>query len=190
MAKRVWRILARWIPLAIAIAGLGGLTYLTGQQIGRNNANDPQVQIAEDAAIALAQGAEIDSVLPVSQVDAGRSLAPFVIVYDDAGMVLASTGLLHGEIPTLPDGVLDYTRQHEENRITWQPESSVRIAAVIVRYEGDSPGFVLAGRSLREVESRDTQMLTLSVLATGLTLAATLALTAFFALFSSTDPSG
>jgi hypothetical protein len=38
--------------------------------------------------------------------------------------------------------------------VTWQPEPSVRIASVVVAYGGAQPGFVLAGRSLRESEVR------------------------------------
>ena len=38
-----------------------------------------------------------------------------------------------------------------------QPEAGVRIAAVIVPVSGAKPGFVLAGRSLRETENRIDQ---------------------------------
>jgi hypothetical protein len=44
------------------------------------------------------------------------------------------------------------------NRVSWQPESGVRIAAVVVVYGGAQPGFVLAGRSLREIEKRESQI--------------------------------
>jgi hypothetical protein len=64
--------------------------------------------------------------------------------------------------PTFPPGILDYTRQNGEDRVTLQPESGVRIAAVVVRYNN---GFVLAGRSLREVEKRESQVEQLSGLA-------------------------
>jgi hypothetical protein len=39
-----------------------------------------------------------------------------------------------------------------------QPEFGVRIASVIVKYDGTRPGFVLAGRSMRELESRTAQI--------------------------------
>ncbi|HEX8964956.1 MAG TPA: hypothetical protein VF820_00820, partial [Patescibacteria group bacterium] len=42
-----------------------------------------------------------------------------------------------------------------EDRITWQPEKGVRIAAVIDKLSGDKKGFVLVGRNLREIESRE-----------------------------------
>ncbi len=77
-----------------------------------------------------------------------------MIFYNEQGEVEASTGVLNNQSPQLPAGVLEYTRQHGEDRITWQPESGVRIAAVIVGYSGAKTGFVLAGRSLKEVENR------------------------------------
>jgi hypothetical protein len=72
-------------------------------------------------------------------------------VFDDSGNVLGSSATLHGAIPIYPSGVLDYTLKNGEDRLTWQPERGVRMATVVVRY---SKGFVMAGRSLREVEIR------------------------------------
>ena len=115
----------------------------------------PQIQMAEDAADALAQGAVAESLLP-PHIDVGKSLAPFVIVYSDTGAV-ASSGLLYGKVPPLLAGVLEYTRRRGQDRITWQPENGVRVAAVVARFQGANAGFVLAGRSLREVEKRETQ---------------------------------
>jgi hypothetical protein len=155
-------ILKKWLPLAIATAGLCGLAYLTVQQSLRMGANDPQIQMAEDAASNLTGDASVESVVPSAKVEIADSLAPFVIVFDDSGKVLASSATLHGANPTLPSGVLDYTRQNGEDRVTWQPESGVRMAAVVVYYNN---GFVLAGRSLREVEKRESQVEQLSGLA-------------------------
>jgi len=114
--------------------------------------------MAEDAAAALAAGATPESVLPSSQVEFSTSLAPFMVIYSDKGEPLAWSGLLHGAAPLLPAGVFDYTRQKGEDRVSWQPESGVRIAAVVAAYSGAQPGFVLAGRSLREVEKRASQV--------------------------------
>src|ERR1700692_1887141 len=87
-----------------------------------------------------------------------RSRAPFVIAYNDQGHPLASQAKLNGGIPAPPPGVFDYVRQHGEERVSWQPilgkVRGVRIAAVVERVGGAHPGFVLAGRSLREVEDR------------------------------------
>ncbi len=155
---RVAVILNRWLPLAAVAVILCGLIYVVAQQSLRLGANDPQIQMAEDAADALTHNATLDQVMPAGMVDVGRSLAPFMIVYNDQGQVLAPSGVLHGATPPLPRGVLDYARQHGQNRLTWEPEPGVRIAAVVVRVEGRAGGFVLAGRSLREVEIRESQL--------------------------------
>jgi hypothetical protein len=157
-----FNIILKWLPIAIATAGLCGLVYLTVQQSLRMSANDPQIQMAQDAASALDGGASVDSIVPANKVELAASLAPFIMVFDDSGNVLASSATLHGSIPVYPSGVLDYTRQNGEDRVTWQPENGVRMATVVVRFD---KGFVLAGRSLREVEIRESNLEKISGLA-------------------------
>jgi hypothetical protein len=160
--KSIFLIIKTWLPLAIATAGLCGLGYLTGQQILRMSANDPQIQMAEDAASALNGGAEVIVIVPHEQVELATSLAPFMIVFDDSGKVLAASATLHGAVPSFPSGVLEYTRQNGESRVTWQPENGIRMATVAVRYQG---GVVVVGRSLREVEIRDSNLQLISLAA-------------------------
>lgn len=158
--KKLPRILTIWLPVVIVITGVCGLVYAAVQQSLRQSANDPQIQMAEDVAESLDHGATPESVLPHdpdAHVDFARSLAPFVVVFNDSGEVVATSGLLHGQPLRLPAGVLDNVRLHGESRLTLQPEPSVRIAGVIVRSSGATPGFVLAGRSLREIEKREAQ---------------------------------
>src|SRR5262250_2374188 len=100
-------ILRHYLPLALVITAFCGLAYLVGQQVLRQLANDPQLQLAQDTAARLAAGEPLASVVPTATLDVGRSQAPFTIVYDDQGKVLAATGQLHGQPPALPAGVLD-----------------------------------------------------------------------------------
>ncbi len=172
----VKNVLRNWLPLGAAITLLSGLVYLAVQQDLRQGANDPQIQMAEDAAQALAQGATVEAVVPAGQVDAARSLAPFVVVFDAQKQPVAASGQLHGQIPVVPDGVLDYARLHGQNRVSWQPEPGVRLAAVVVSYQGTKPGFVLAARSLRDVEIRESQAEFEAGAVGGLALAVTLVL--------------
>jgi hypothetical protein len=155
-------IIKKWLPLAIVTAGLCALVYLTVQQSLRMGANDPQIQMAEDAANHLNAGASVESVLPSNQIEIADSLAPFVIVYDESGKILASSATLHGVVPAYPAGVLDYVRQNGQDRVTWQPETGVRMATVVEPYKH---GFVMAGRSLKEVEKLASQVESLSGLA-------------------------
>lgn len=157
------RILVRWFPLAVVVFILAGLTYGVAQQILRQSANDPQIQIAEDVAAALSGGQAIETAVPAGKVDIGTSLAPFLVIYDESGKPIAGSGYLHNQLAALPAGVFDYVRQNGEDRISWQPEAGVRSASVVTSYRGARSGFVMAGRSLREVEIRESNMLQLSV---------------------------
>ncbi len=141
-----------WVPLAAGLCAMAGLVYVVMQHDLRIGANDPQIQLAADAALKIGKGASYKSILPTDTVDVGASLSPFLIVYDGSGAPLVSSGLLGDSIPVVPHGVVQFVTEHGEDRITWQPTPSVRIAAVLVRAKGGS--VVLAGRSLREVEKR------------------------------------
>lgn len=175
--------LRNWLVIAILTTALCGLIYLTIQQNYRQGANDPQIQIAEDLSQDLAAGKKIEEVIPKTQVDISKSLAPFVIIFDSGKRPTASNAVLDGKIPTLPTGVFDYVLQHGEDRVTWQPKPDVRIAAVIRNFGGLTSGYILAGRSLREIEIREDRLLKHVQLAWAATLAATLITTIFFGLF-------
>jgi hypothetical protein len=170
MGKFLKSIVKQWIPLAVVIMGMSGLIYLIPQQILRQGANDPQIQQAEDAASALIKGADPKTVVPQAKMDIATSLVPFRMVLDQAGSPIVWSGELNGAPPSLPSGVLDYVTQHGEDRVTWQPEPGIRLAAVIVKVGGAQPGFVVAARSLREVEVREDQVLQLAGLGMLVTL--------------------
>jgi hypothetical protein len=139
-----------WFAAALLVSVVYCTIYLAVQQALRIGANDPQIQMAEDAAARLGQGRPVD---PIGDaVDVATSLAPFLIVYDPRGEVIASSARLAGRTPTLPAGVLRVATPDHENRLTWQPQPGVRLASVVI---ATPQGYVLAGRSLREVERRE-----------------------------------
>lgn len=152
------QLMIAWVPLAFIITVAAGLVYLAVQQDERSSANDPQIQMAQDAAYNLQSGASVNSVVPGNQVDPSRSLAPFLIVYDQNGKVNSSQASISGQTPSLPDGIFDAVKSDGHKTFTWQPQNDTRIAAVMVHYSGSSSGFVLAGRSLREVEVRESNL--------------------------------
>jgi hypothetical protein len=175
-------VFKNWIPFVVAITAFCALTYATVQQSYRQNANDPQIQMAHDAVDTIINGKDVKTVVPVDKVSVAKSLAPFLIAFDREGNEIASSVTLDGQTPELPGGVLDSTRKLGENRVTWQPKDGVRIAAVIVSYEG---GYVLAGRNLREVEVREDQLTTFTGITWVLALLATLMAIAFGEYFLS-----
>ena len=156
-------ILQHWLLVAIVITGLIGLLYTTFQQSLRQGANDPQIQMSEDAAAKLADGQPVQNVVPSEKVDIASSLAPYLIIFDANGNPIASSAQLESQIPKIPAGVFDSVRQKGEDRITWQPQTGVRSAIVVKQFKGSTSGFVLAGRSLREVEKREDDLLQILV---------------------------
>jgi hypothetical protein len=146
------RILARWVQLAALATASSILVYFAVQQVGRQTANDPQLQIARDAAAALSSGQPAALATRGPQVDIERSLSPWITIVDEDGRIVSSSARLHGNARTVPAGVLDNARRIGEERVTWQPEPGVRMATVVVHNSGG--GFVVAGRSLEESEAR------------------------------------
>lgn len=150
----IFKTFLYWLPFAGIATILSGLIYVAVQQDYRINANDPQIQIAEDASAQLSQGAPTQSLVPQSPVDIATSLDPYITIFDEKGNIVATSASLNGTKPSIPSGVFDYVSKHGEERFTWQPKPGVRQAVVVRHYSGTNPGFVLVGRSLREVEIR------------------------------------
>lgn len=151
---RIKKVLRAWLPMAFIISILFGSIYLTVWQNVRQSANDPQIQIAQDYARILQDGKNPQEIAGQIQIDLSKSLSFFVIIFDDSGKPIVSQAVLDGRIPTPPKGVFEYVKAHKEDRITWEPKPGIRLASVLERFEGAKPGFILAGRSLKEIESR------------------------------------
>lgn len=137
-----------------------GTIYAAVQQAQRNDANFPQIQLAEDLAAGVSKGYE-PNLLVYGRVDIGKSLAPFTIVYDKVGKVVVSNGYLDGKVPKPPFGVLRQAQGKEYHAVTWQPKDGVRIAAVSV---ASKDYYILSGRSLREVEKNENRTLQIALL--------------------------
>jgi hypothetical protein len=94
--------------------------------------------------------------------DASESLKPFIAIYNESDHIehtVASSANIHDDPPLPPQGVFDYAKARGENRVTWQPDSTTRIALVVKYVSKESSSwFVVAGRNIREVEARETQL--------------------------------
>jgi hypothetical protein len=146
--------------ILVIITIIFGTIYITQQQSLRISANSPQIQLAEDTAVSLNNGTN-----PVSfadnRVDMGNSLAPFIVIYSKSGRVVSGNGYLDNKLPTVPIGVLQHSDGKDYSFVTWQPQSNVRIASVSVSAKNY---YVLAGRSLKEVEKQEQSQLEFAVL--------------------------
>lgn len=155
MRERLGTAVRYWIPIAIAVTAMSALVYVAVQQDFRMSLNDPQLQMAQDVANRLVDGAPPKSFVSTPPVDVAASLSPWVVVCDINGKPVASGASLEGTTPLPPSGVFSYTLQNGEDRITWQPRSDVRVATVVEYWRGkNGAGFVVTGRNMREVEDR------------------------------------
>jgi len=168
-----------WLVLAIAITMVAGLFYAVVQQTYRTGANDPQIAIVKDVIEALENGIDPQAIAQSAPLDISATLDPFITIYSSTGTPVSSTGQLKGNTPSLPSGVFSYVNSKGQDRLTWQPDPGVRIAAVVDKYGGPQPGYVLVGRSLVEVEKREKALLIMVAIG----WAATLILTLIAALF-------
>jgi len=165
------------VPIAVAVTGLTAAVYGAVQQDLRQGANDPQIQMAEDAAARLNAGAAPNQVVPSDQIELEGSLQLYVMVFDAESRLMASSAQLNGQAPPFPPSVFDSARSRGQDRITWQPAPGVRSAVVVQPWRA---GFVVVGRSLRLVEERIDQIFLL----TGFAWLVTLGCTALAALLA------
>lgn len=160
----LWFRVARiWLPIAVATTVVTGLAYFAVQQNYRMGLNDPQIQLAQDGAASLDEGATPESIVGTGVVDIDTSLAPFKIVFGQDGSVLAASARLNGAIPKPPSGVLSAAQTHGLNTVTWQPRPGVRIASASAAAKDGR--VVLAGRNMREVEKRIDTLTVVTALA-------------------------
>ena len=144
---------------------LCSLIYVTVQQSHRTGANDPQLQLALDLKNAIETDRSTVQWMPRDTIEISKSLSVFKTFYNRNGEPVQSTGFLDGQLPRIPKTVLDFTERNRENVITWQPQRGIRLAMVIESVKSPSIGFVAVGRSLKEVEKRESTLVTMVLVA-------------------------
>jgi len=168
MTNRFSHAFGLWLPIFAATSGLFLFAYWALQQEYRVSLNDPQIQMAEDAAAKLAASAVPAEIVPHGTpfIEMSTSLSPWITIYDASGTPLESTATLDGLPPHLPPGVFDtstwkhgyaeygvpLTTPANEDRFSWQPRTGVRQAVVLIAVGNGE--FVASGRNMQEVENR------------------------------------
>lgn len=152
--KMLLSTLKLWFPLAVTLTLVCGIIYLAGQQNYRQEANDPQYQMAEDAANAISRGTDPKSVVSGTVAELNSSLSPYLVIYDEQKNPVASTVVLNGQVPHLPSGVFQFVETKGVDVITWKPREGMRQALVVTKTSGKNLFYVASGRSLRLTEQR------------------------------------
>ncbi len=145
-----------WFPLAVLATFVAGTICMVTHQVLRQSANDPQIQMAEDWVDQIVGGTNPNRLNLGPFIDPARSLAPFGIVYNQDGNIIASSVSAPSTM-TQPDGIFDTVdvAATKQATYTWQPASGERYAVVLKRASLQNKSYyVLAGRNLKQVESR------------------------------------
>lgn len=154
-----------WILSAVIVTCLCGLIGVVVQQSFRQEANDPQIQIAKEMSAAFLNNQFTEETLKSSfetfipskiQVNVETSLSPWIQIYDASRENLYSSAMTSDaqSTPRVPKGVFERVDKQGEVRMTWQPKKGIRQAIVVTKFSGLRNGYIVAGRSLSEVESR------------------------------------
>jgi len=133
------------------------VVYASVQQTYRSSANDPQIQIARDACSNINKGKP--GLFTNDSIDLATSLSTFTELFDKNGKSVQSTGFLNGRFPQPPAGIFEFTNAQNEDMLTWQPQADVRMAMVFEKVAAPGEGFVAVGRSLKEIEVRESNFL-------------------------------
>jgi hypothetical protein len=173
MQRLFFPVFLRWLPFCFGLGAVISFAYVAVQQEYRQSLNDPQIQIVTDAQAELAAGDTPAEVVPHEPIfDVASSLTPFVAVLDAQGAPLQSSATVGGQPPHVPLGVINAARATGEDRVTWQPLPHTRIA-LVVRPVASSTYFVVAGRNMTEIESRENTLTLMYFVALLVSLAGT-----------------
>jgi len=143
-------------PLALVATLVLGISYVNEQQTIRLLAYEPQEYVVADAALRVSASGALPASGFSTAVPIEEDPAAYLVFFDATGTPLAGTGVLGGQPPRLPDGVLATAAKQGVDRLTWEPTKGVR-QAIVVRPAG--PGFVMSGRSLAYAESLEQKLL-------------------------------
>ncbi|MBA3789318.1 hypothetical protein H0X32_02905 [Patescibacteria group bacterium] len=166
ISEAVWLTIAIFVPIAVGLSLLSGVSYINEQQILRLGANEPQEWLAQDVVARIQAGGVIVKIATGTPIAIETDPAPFLLVTDGQGKPVAGTGYLHGNLATIPSGVFDASRTDGKNFVTWQPEVGVREAIVVISVTSPAQtgqtavnNFVVSGRSLAYVEWEEQQLM-------------------------------
>lgn len=159
------RRLVPWVLSLVLATFFCLLLLFVVQRMYRQGANHPQIQIAEDAAAAFEQNqftnetlkSSFESFVPsIGQVDLGTSLSPWIQVYDASHEVIESSVSIQEAqtTPRVSSELFEGLAKRDQIRLTWQPRKGIRQAIVITKFSGLRNGYIVVGRSLREVEDQ------------------------------------
>lgn len=159
-----YKTVTTFVVLAALVSVIFGTVHVAVQGSYRANANDPQVEVTGQVTDVINQNVPLDAIVSdAEQIDMSKSLSLFVMIFDNDKKLAGASAVLDGQPPVPPAGTFDVAKSKGQDRFTWEPKKGVRVAAVLKYVDGK--GYVLAGRSLKEIEMREQDLMKL--IATG-----------------------
>lgn len=172
MQKLLLRCVISFLPFAVCITLLSALIYFSSQQVIRLSANEMPSLSVDTALARISIGQQLGTILPNIPIELSKPFGFFFSAYNEQKVLTIAQTTVHGAPVSVPSGVLDYAKSHGKDRVTWQPETGIRLATVVV-YEPRTKTYLVAGRDLTDYEHR-IQTLGLQILfGWGITMIAT-----------------
>lgn len=148
-----YRVVSIFLILVVIFSTIFVSICYAAKGVLRQQANDPQVEVTDQVANIIRQGAPLDVIISgAEQVDLSKSGALFVMIYDKDKNLVGSSAVLNGQPLSLPVEALDKAKGFNDYRFDWEVSEYVKAAAVVKAV--DEIGYVVAAKSLAEYENR------------------------------------
>jgi hypothetical protein len=166
MKEKLKKSLEAWIPSALILTLVFFFGGMAISQVYRTSADDPQVQYVEEIGNYLStKDSDPKNVTGDQKIDPAKSLSPFVIIFNNDRKTVTSSADFEGGTPIPASSkfskinksyLFGLLKNEGQVRFSWGLNSKVRVAAVLSSYqvEGKDAGYILVGRSLKEVDGR------------------------------------
>jgi hypothetical protein len=172
MQKIFLRSVVSFLPFAVCITLLSGLIYFSSQQVIRLSANEMPSLSVDTALARISIGQQLNTILPNIPIELSKPFGFFFSAYNEQKVLTIAQTTVRSAPVSVPSGVLDYAKSHGKDRVTWQPETGIRLAIVVV-YEPRTNTYLVAGRDLTDYEHRIETLGLQILLGWGITIIAT-----------------
>ena len=141
------------LPITLLVL-LISTSFALLQYSNRLGQNESILNVAEGVIQAVEKNRAVLDNQPQDQlIDPKTSNSIFIQAYNDDGSIAYSNlGIDGNNQSKVPQGVLDNAKK-DRNMITWAPKKDIRLAIVAQKFNGEKPGIIVTGKSLRDSDS-------------------------------------
>jgi hypothetical protein len=153
MFKKFLRLV--FLPIIIIILTTATAFVLLQQNI-RLSADEEISTLSDNIISAVEKNRAVLDNQPQDQlVDPSKSDLIFIQAYNDDNSIIFSTlGIDGNNQSKVPQSALDAAKKNNRNNITWSPKKDIRLATVVQRFNGEKPGYIVTGRSLKTFDTK------------------------------------